>query len=167
MRNFIWRRWLNGCVKKSQQRRTSKEKIWGRFSLNSNPPILLSFIQSPPKTAWGQMSLLWPKRSLTWLQRDEREGSDGKKTWKAVWVLFWMEWFLLSSYGQIVRWCNETNDCVYALYLQVRCILEVSICLTSIAVILTYHLSRIFLLSYFYSQQSQYLINIKCHGSGN
>ena len=54
-------------------------KINSRNFTQMDGYLLLSFIQSLPKTAWGQMILLWPKRSLTWLQRDEREGSDGKK----------------------------------------------------------------------------------------
>ena len=99
---------------------------------------LLSFIQSPSKTAWGQMSLLWPKRSLTWLQRDEREGSDGKKNLESCLGVV-LDGILLSSFFQcqiwkilvcgaqicdIVRWSDEGSDEMKLLYLQVRCVLE-------------------------------------------
>ena len=86
-------------------------KINSRNFTQMDGYLLLSFIQSLPKTAWGQMILLWPKRSLTWLQRDKREGSDGKKPGKLFGCCFgWNTSFFFLSMSDLENpcmWCTD------------------------------------------------------------
>ena len=126
LRNLIWRGWLDPEIQNSQKFWMDVEKV---PELLNDAEWCWKNVAATTQDLLFQLYPLWSSKSFS------RVPSPSHKTRGETWWSF--EWSLLSFYG---RWTDEESDemklmmcticnlrCVYRLYLQVRCVLEMGV----------------------------------------